>query len=148
MAFLQRRGVRQLVKFCLVGASSTVVDKGTLWLLLNDLAPWAPWWVGATLSFCLGVTNSFVWNRSWTFRARGQASTRAQYSKFLATNLVGLLLNLGLTKVFLVLFTGKLFHFGEHPNANQVLLASMSAVPFVVIWNFVASKYWTFRGPR
>ena len=41
-ALVQRPGVRQLVKFCLVGATSTVIDKGTLWILVNDLLPDAP----------------------------------------------------------------------------------------------------------
>ena len=128
-ALAQRRGVRELVKFCLVGATSTVIDKGTLWILVNDVLPRTPWWVSAT------------------FRARDHARARRQYSMFLTTNLVGLGLNLLLTKAFLVAWTGRLFQFGEHPEANAVVLASVCAVPFVVLWNFVASKYWTFKPP-
>lgn len=144
---LRRRGMRQLVKFCLVGASSTVIDKGTLWLLLYRLAPRTPWWISATLSFSLAVTNGFVWNRRWTFRARDHGTFRAQYSMFLSTNLVGLALNLAVTKLFLVLFTGQLRHIGGNPKAVKVIIASLAAVPFVTLWNFAASKYWTFR-PR
>jgi putative flippase GtrA len=146
-ALLRRTGVRQLVKFCLVGASSTVIDKGVLWLLLNDLAPAVPWWASATVSFSLAVTNGFVWNRLWTFRARAHASASAQYTRFFAVNVVGLVLNLGLTKAFLVVFTGRLLHLEGNPDARTVLLASLSAVPFVTLWNFGASKYWTFRHP-
>ena len=64
--------VRQFVKFCIVGASSTLVDKGTLYALLKWAeanAPHVPWWACATLSFCLAVTNGFFWNRRWTFQA-------------------------------------------------------------------------------
>jgi len=146
-ALLQRRGVRQLVKFSLVGATSTVVDKGTLWVLLNDVLPRQPWWASATISFSLAVTNGFVWNRRWTFRAQDLADTRTQYTMFLASNLLGLLLNLALTKAFLIVFTGKVLQLGEHPDPNAVLIASICAVPFVVVWNFALSKYWTFR-PR
>ncbi len=146
---LQRNGLRELVKFCLVGASSMVIDKGSLWLLLNDLLPRAPWWISATISFGLAVTNGFVWNRRWTFRARGHArSAQRQYGMFFASNLVGLLLNLGLTKLILVLFEGRLPDLGgDTPHASDVFVASVSAVPIVVIWNFAASKYWTFRTP-
>jgi len=144
---LRRRGMRQLVKFCVVGASSTVIDKGTLWLLLYRLAPRTPWWISATLSFSLAVTNGFVWNRRWTFRAQDHGTVRAQYSMFLSTNLVGLALNLVFTKLFLILFTGQLRHIGGNPKAVKVLIASLAAVPFVTLWNFAASKYWTFR-PR
>jgi putative flippase GtrA len=142
---LRRTGTRQLVKFCLVGASSTVIDKGTLWVLLNRITPATPWWISATFSFCLAVTNGFVWNRRWTFRARQHGTVRAQYSRFFFANLAGLALNLGLTKVFLIYFTGQLRHIGGNPKAVKVLIASLSAVPFVMLWNFAAAKYWTFR---
>ena len=142
---LRRNGTRQLAKFCVVGASSTVIDKGTLWLLLYRVVPRTPWWISASISFCLAVTNGFVWNQRWTFRARGRTSSRAQYVRFVSTNLVGLGLNLALTKLFLILFTGQLRHVGGNPRAVLVLVASLSAVPFVTLWNFAASKYWTFR---
>jgi len=143
-ALLRRTGTRQLVKFCFVGASSTLIDKGILWLLLS-VTPRTPWWISASMSFCLAVTNGFVWNRRWTFRARRHGSLRAQYAMFVATNLVGLMLNLGLTKLFLILFTGQLRHIGGNPKAIKVLIASLAAVPCVTLWNFAASKYWTFR---
>lgn len=146
-SILQRRGVRQLIKFCIVGASSTVVDKGTLWLLLNRLAPLAPWWLSATLSFCFGLSNGFFWNRRWTFRAQELGGTRNQYFKFALTNTVGLILNLTITKMFLMLLTGQVVH-GDNPAPNTVLLASICAIPFVVVWNFSAAKYWTFREPK
>ncbi len=141
---LQRRGVRQLVKFSLVGATSTVIDKLTLWLLLRAL-PAVPWWMSATVSFSLAVTNGFVWNRRWTFRARGVGSAHAQYWMFLAANVVGLVLNLSITKVFLIAFTGQLRHIAGNPRTDRILVASLAAVPCVVFWNFAASKYWTFR---
>src|SRR3989454_9628314 len=127
-ALLRRPGTRQLVKFCFVGASSTLIDKGTLWLLLSA-TPRTPWWINASMSFCLAVTNGFVWNRRWTFRARRHGSLRAQYARFVATNLVGLMLNLGLTTLFLIFFTGQLRHIGGKPKALQVLFSSLTSAP-------------------
>jgi putative flippase GtrA len=143
-SLLRRTGTRQLVKFSFVGAASTLIDKGGLWLLLY-LTPSTPWWISATISFGLAVTNSFVLNQRWTFNGRGRGSVRAQYAMFVATNLVGLALNLGLTKVFLIAFTGQLRHIGGNPKAMKILIASLAAVPCVMVWNFAASKYWTFR---
>jgi putative flippase GtrA len=119
MALLRRTGTRQLVKFCLVGATSTVLDKGTLWLLLYRVMPRTPWWISATISFCVAVTNGFVWNQRWTFRARGHGTSRAQYTRFVFTNLIGLALNLGLTKLFLIFFTGELRHVGGTPGSSR-----------------------------
>jgi putative flippase GtrA len=139
--------MRQLIKYCLVGASSTVIDIGVYWILSQILPPTIPWYVLKSISFCFGVTNGFFWNRHWTFKARDLGTSRQQYPKFVATNLVGLGLNLGVTKVFLFFFTGQ-WIFAVKPRDELVILASLCAVPIVVIWNFTASRLWTFRPPK
>lgn len=138
--------MRQLIKFCLVGASSTIIDKGIQRAILLSFPLW-PWWVAQTISFCFGVSNGFFWNRRWTFKARNLGSPRQQYPKFMATNAVGLVLNLAFTKLFLIYLTGKMVH-GVNPPANTILIASLMAIPIVVIWNFSASRLWTFRAPK
>lgn len=146
LSLWQRRGVRQLVKFCLVGASSAVVDNGTKWFLLNKF-PAIPWWMVATIAFGFGLTNGFFWNRHITFRARNFGSARKQYIKFAITNSIGLVLNLTITKMFLMLLTRQIVH-GQNPEPRTVIYASLLALPFVAIWNFSAAKYWTFREPK
>jgi putative flippase GtrA len=93
-ALHQRPGVRQLVKFCLVGLSSTLIDKGSAYAMMTlgeTFAPGIPWWIWTSNSFTLGVTNGYFWNRKWTFQATGasHSSAGAQYRKFLLTNFVG-----------------------------------------------------------
>jgi putative flippase GtrA len=149
LAIHQRPGVRQLVKFCLVGLSSTVLDKGSAYVMMTlgeTFAPWVPWWIWTSNSFTLGVTNGYFWNRKWTFQATGAAhgSAGVQYRKFLLTNFVGYLLNQGFTKLFLIPITGQVVH-SQNPDKKHVLLASLLAVPIVVIWNFCAAKFWTFK---
>jgi putative flippase GtrA len=150
-SLLQHKGLRQFVKFCIVGASSTVIDKGilallTMKLMVLDSLPWVPWWTWNTLTFCVAVTNGFLWNRHWTFRGQSAASAKEQYTKFFAINAVGLVLTLCITKVFLYLLTGKMIH-PENPDSNHLMIASICPIPFVAIWNFSAAKYWTFRPP-
>ena len=138
--------MRQLIKFCIVGASSTVIDLGILKLLLKFF-PMLPWWVNASISFCFGVSNGFFWNRRWTFAGQNGASTRTQYSKFFVTNVIGLGLNLLISKGFLILFTGQVSH-ATNPSDNTILLAKLCAIPIVVIWNFGASRLWTFKAHK
>ena len=138
--------MRQLIKFCIIGASSTVIDKGIYWILLGAF-PFVPWQVLQTISFCFGVSNGFFWNRRWTFRGQNNASMRTQYSKFFVTNVIGLGLNLLITNVFLFFFTGKIIH-AANPPKTTVLIASLCAVPIVVIWNFGASRLWTFKAHK
>lgn len=146
-SFWQRPGTRQLIKFCIVGFSSTLVDKSVLFALLT-FAKSLPWWVSSTISFCLGVTNGFVWNRRWTFQEHRSSAVKEQYPKFFASNVVGWMLNLGITKFFLIVFTGQLAHKSGNPAPFLVITASLCAIPLVVVWNFCASKYWTFRTPK
>lgn len=144
--FWQRDGVRQLVKFCIVGGSSTIVDLGSLKVLLG-LANHLPWWLLSAFTFCLGVTNGFIWNRLWTFKHLA-GDVKKQYPMFIATNIIGLGLNLLVSKGFLVLLTGHLVHAGGNPPSNLVLTARLGALPIVVLWNFTAAKYLTFRKPK
>lgn len=141
-SFLQSR----LWKFCVVGASSTVIDKGIFWLLMSAF-PTLPWWVSQSIAFVFGVTNGFFWNRFWTFASESHGSMRRQYPKFVATNLIGLLLNLLITKGFLLLFIGTVT---ASPTLHRmhILLASLCSIPLVVVWNFTASHFWTFKTPN
>ena len=135
--------MRQLIKFCIVGASSTVIDMAILAFLLR-FVPALPWWVSMSISFCFAVSNGFFWNQRWTFRTHNAGSTRTQYAKFFVTNVIGLGLNLLISKGFLILFTGQLSH-PTNPDEKSVLLAKLCAIPIVVIWNFGASRLWTFK---
>lgn len=140
-ALLQRR----IFKFCVVGVSSTVIDKGVFWLLMTAF-PAFPWWLSQSVAFVFGVTNGFFWNRLWTFKSDAHEEVSRQYPKFVASNAIGLLLNLLITKGFLILFTGHAQH-NANSDKNIILIASLCAVPLVVIWNFSISRLWTFKTP-
>ncbi|MBI3911859.1 MAG: GtrA family protein [Armatimonadetes bacterium] len=167
-ALVARRGIRQFVKFCLVGAVSTVIDIGLLWLLLNPVnlkaqlwhltAPWpgfqdraAAWSlhipVGASLSFLAAVTNGFIWNSRWTFRGYGRTSRRRQFVQFVLVNIVGLWFNVAIVTVVAhtlpVALVGRLAPLSRDPGA---LIGKVIATPVVAFWNFGANKYWTFAG--
>jgi putative flippase GtrA len=149
----RRRGMRQFVKFCIVGASSTLIDFGAFLLLMQVVG--MPSLVGslvlarlisASISFLLAVSNGFVWNSRWTFRPTGPASTQTRYAKFLATNAVGLVLNLLILSV--------VAHSVPHSLAAAMpgnlddpagFIGKVCATAVVVFWNFTVNKYWTFK---
>jgi len=165
---IQRRGVRQFVKFGLVGATSTVIDFGLLWLLLNPLdlrgrllASLAGWpavqqlaatyhlhrIVANSISFLVAVTNGFIWNSRWTFRGYGRGTRRLQYLRFLLVNLVGLMLNnLILSVVAHAIPASLLAHLRGLGRDPAAMVGKAVATAVVVFWNFGANKYWTFAG--
>ena len=121
----------QLVKFALVGGSGYVVNL-VVFALLAEVAGLhhIPAAVGA---FCVAVTNNFLLNRHWTFRARdGHAGFQA--ARFFAVSLVGLGLNLAVLEL--------LVSVAEVPELPAQALAVAMAMPV----NFIGNKLWTFDG--
>ena len=144
-SFFQRLLQGRLLKFCVVGLSSTIIDKG-IFLLIMTVMPVDYWWVAQSISFIFGVTNGFYWNRHWTFASETHESMKRQYPKFLASNAIGLLITLLLTKGFFILYTGRVHHAGAS-DKKIYFFCGLCAIPLVVIWNFTASRFWTFKSP-
>lgn len=89
----------------------------------------------AITAFGVAVTNNFLWNRTWTFRARdGHAGFQA--ARFFAVSLAGLAFNLVLLEL-LVSVAGV----AELPS-------QAAAVAFSMPLNFIGNKLWTFGAPR
>ena len=121
----------QLVKFGLVGGSGYVVNL-LVFAALTELAGLHH--IGAAIgAFCVAVSNNFLWNRTWTFRARdGHAGFQA--ARFFTVSLVGLAFNLALLEL-LVTVAGM-----------PELPAQALAVAFAMPVNFIGNKLWTFDG--
>jgi putative flippase GtrA len=157
-ALARRRGVRQFVKFCIVGASSTAISYAVFSLLYYGLhlpawlhavlAPYPAWQtfvdrhhgavvLAEAVAFALSVTNGFYWNRRWTFAHARGASAHRQYGQFVLVNVVGLTLDL----LIIWAMTGV---FRPMAGVYAPLLAKAVAISVVVFWNFLANKYWTF----
>jgi putative flippase GtrA len=130
MSILRRRGVRQFVKFGLVGLSSTVIDWGIYLILTRFLGVF--YLMAKILSFSIAVINSYIWNRRWTFRSNDPAKLR-QFIKFLTISLVGLVLN------SLIMYLAV-----EHLKLADIY-GLVLATAIVTIWNFLANKFYTFK---
>ena len=139
---LQRPGLRQFAKFCLIGLTSMLIDI-SVWKFVMARFGWH-WIPAQTVSFCFAVTNGFIWNSLWTFRGIGSGSRHQQYVKFVMVNVVGYLLNIAIMKSVLIGLTGHLIFHGDH-EPMHLNIAKGIAVVFVAFWNFFANKKWTFK---
>lgn len=92
------------------------------------------------MSACVAIVNSFLWNRTWTFRIRGREHRSVQLRKFFAVALIGMLLNTILTTSLGNIIPG-------HPR-RSLLVGQLIATVAVAFWNFFGQKLWTFRGAR
>lgn len=126
----RRRGIRQFVKFGLVGAFNAVLDFGVLNILV--LVFHFNVYLAGALSLTLALTSSFYWNRRFTFRS-DSPRVAAEYVKFTIINGLGAFFN------FLI-YSALIHYLGFWYN-----LAKAIAVLITMFWNFLGSKYWVFR---
>jgi dolichol-phosphate mannosyltransferase len=126
------------VRFCIVGASGTLIDTAVLFLLSD---PRTLGW-GLTRSKIiaaeLALTNNFIWNDLWTFGklASHQSGFRQRLRRFLKFNLlcsVGIILNL------IILNIGfNIFHMNRY-------IANLSAILLVTFWNYNTNRKLSWR---
>jgi len=135
----------QAARFIVVGLSNTIVDLGVFYLLMHIPGVPAPDQEGFTvystaakaLSYFLGICNSFVWNKYWTFNAAKSQRGGREFGVFVLVNLGPLLVNV-------VVFG--LLGLWIHSGSRLVQLGkAFAAAVIAVVWNFMGSRYIAFR---
>lgn len=119
----------QLFKFGLVGGSGYVINLAVFAVLNEALA--VHHILSALGAFCVAVTNNFLWNRQWTFRAT-DGHPGFQAARFFAVSVLALGVNL--TLLYL------LVDVAGAPEIPSQALSVAAAMPF----NFIGNKLWTF----
>jgi dolichol-phosphate mannosyltransferase len=119
----------QLFKFGVVGATGYVLNLLVFGLLNQGLD--VNHLVAAVASFCVAVSNNFLLNRHWTFKAtEGHAGFQA--ARFFAVSVLALGVNLALLYL--------LVDVASAPELPSQAIAVAFAMPF----NFLGNKLWTF----
>jgi len=117
----------EFLKFCTVGAVNTGIDLA----VFAVLSSWGfSLLVAHTLSYSCGGLNSFLLNKTWTFKQSGQTS--GQLTKFLLLNLLTLMITYGL-------MVG-VYHYLVWP----MFICKLLAVGVGLGLNFVGSRLWVF----
>ena len=137
----QKRGVRQFVKFGVVGASGFVVNLA-IFTLLQRLVPShadpIPYNIIFSIAFLSGGVSNYFLNRAWTFRSTGHVGREGL--SFMTVSVLALIFGLIVSNVIApwpVPFFGHEFGHGH-------LTWFVSTVAAIVV-NFFVNKYWTFR---
>lgn len=137
---------REFLKFSAVGCSNLIIDFALLNLLSFATGIYAGFGIVVlnVIAFAVAVTNSYFWNKFWTFRRAGPLRP-GEYSKFFAVNAVGSFMNSGVVYTVTTLIgpAG-----GIHPQL-WLNIAKVIALPFSTAWNFLGSKFFIFApAPR
>jgi dolichol-phosphate mannosyltransferase len=119
----------QLVKFGLVGGSGYVINLAVFDLLAEGVG--IHHLLAAVGAFCVAITNNFLLNRHWTFRA-GDGHAGFQAMRFFAVSVVALLINLFVLEALV------------SQTSLGDLTAQAIAVAIAMPFNFLGNKLWTF----
>jgi putative flippase GtrA len=122
---------KQISRFIFVGILNTIVGYGAFFLLLYLNIYYI---LALLISHIIGVTNSFVWNKKWTFRSEGNA--RREGIKFFSVYGIIFMINLFILTFFVEVL--KLT-----PQIGQVV-----ALGICTLISFFGHKYWSFRHQR
>jgi putative flippase GtrA len=119
---------QQFLTFALIGAVGTAVHYAMLVALIEA------WGVNATLAttvgFACGAAVNYTLNRRFTFAS--ERSHQAALPQFLAVAALGAALNYAVFEALT-----------DWPSVHY-LVAQAIATGLVLVWNFVANRYWTF----
>ena len=127
----KRKNWEQLAKFCVVGVIGYAVNLAVYTVLLDGAG--LHYISAAVGSFLVAVTNNYLWNRLWTFRAQ-RGSVAYQGMRFFIVSTVALLANLAVLHLLVTAGLGE-------------VVAQAIAIVLVTPVNFVGNKLWSF-GPR
>lgn len=134
----------QIVKFVEVGALNTFIDWSIFGLLIAI--------TGASgggilfilkkgLSFSLAATNSYFWNKIWTFEKKEFEETGREFSEFFVVSAIGLAINVATASAFVNIV-------GPQFGLSQELWNNLSALPgtlTAMTWNFLGYKFLVFK---
>jgi len=120
----------QLVRFATVGASGYVINLVVFAAAVHGAG--FDKGIAATAAFIVALSNNFVWNRLWTFRA-GEGHAGFQAARFCVVSIAAFAFNL------VVLYT-LVDGLGTAAVPAQAL-AIATATPL----NFIGNKLWSFK---
>jgi putative flippase GtrA len=128
-ALRRRANWSELARFALVGASGYALNLAVFSALIG--VGDTHYLAAAAFAFCVAVSNNFLLNRYWTFKAT-QVTAALQAPRFLAVSLAALGLNLATLEVLISLV------------GLPETVAQAAAIALATPISFAGNKLWSF----
>lgn len=133
--------LRQITKFIIVGGLNTFLDFAVLNFLIasSGIAAGLGFSFFKGISFLVAVTNSYFWNKYWTFEST--AKKELEFIQFIVVSTIGLFINVGVAS----LIVNSVGAPGGLSDALWANVGALVAVAASLIWNFLGYKFIVFR---
>ncbi len=129
MQFEKRRTVKQFIKYISVGLLNTIIGLSVIFFCMKILH--FTYIISNILGYFVGLINSFIWNKIWTFGSKG--NTGIETAKFLLVFSISYTIQLGA-----LIIIKEIMHI--IPEIAQIL-----SVGVYTITSFILNKFFTFR---
>jgi putative flippase GtrA len=153
--------VYQVAKFILVGGFNTLVDWGILAVLIFFFRNYlfihaedaflnlgiltiAYYSLFKSISFIVAGTNSYFWNKFWTFKREATEGMAKEFMQFLLVTFIGFLINVGIASVIFNYVSPLASLTGDQWG----IAAAVVATVFSMVWNFIGYKFIVFDVKR
>jgi putative flippase GtrA len=121
----------QASKFTIVGTLNFGFTFLVLFSLLKVIG--IVYWVSFILAWGAGVVYSYILNSVWVFKPSELLEFKKDFLKYLFANAVSFIFNLIALSILV-----------ENTHFDPFLVQLM-IIPFIVIFNFITSKFWSLR---
>lgn len=133
----------QIARYGLIGVFNTILNLAIINILIlrTGIASGYTADLFAVISFVIVVTNSFFWNKYWTFGGAVEKKTSAEYIQFFAVSISGALVNL-------VIFHTIVNIIGPKGGIDPKVWANIAlaiGIPVSFIWNFFGYRLFVFK---
>jgi len=134
-------------KFATVGAIGAVID----FALFNVFTSVAgiPAIISSALSFVAAVLSNFIFNRYWTYPDSRSKALAHQAIQFSMISLIGMGIRLIMFALLEKPFINIADNFFPSLGINSTLIGHNAtlalAILVVMMWNFIANRYWTYN---
>ena len=135
----------EFTKFAVVGVLNSGVDFGVLnsLILITGVVSGASFLAFKSISVTLGVINSYLWNKYWTFDSSKSGAARRELVAFLVVTLMAVGLNVAGADVIVNVI-------GAPRGISLKLWANIGAISgagLTLFTNFFGYKFFVFRKP-
>ncbi len=135
----------EFTKFAVVGVLNSGVDFGILnsLMLITSLASGGAFLAFKSISVTLGVINSYIWNKYWTFGAVKSSRARRELVSFMVVTLIAVGVNVAGADI-IVNVIGAPAGFSSKLWAN---IGAISGAGLTLFTNFFGYKFFVFKKP-